>query len=392
MNSTPNHSSSSPASTAEVVDIVRQTAADHARLRVHGILSEVPEGDTRHLFLDRMDALVDYPARDMTITVQAGMPLNELGNILAKEHQQLPIDSVCDTASIGSIVAGDIAGSRQYGYGTLRDYVIGIEAVDGQGRVFHAGGRVVKNVAGYDLCRLMVGSRGALGVITQLTLKLKPLPEYSMLRTFRFDDAAAFETALERLNTSAATPVMIDFTYASPELARQRSDESNCNRNDLPYSLHIGVEGTEESCRWQLEQLILECEGGEEIHFDGSEDRSIQQHCKDFGYGWTEPRVRCLPSQVSAIASALADQGFSTVGHAGNGILFVVDEAKTGNARPVSESVAADFGAVVSEWDVDHPAHAADPLTERMRQTFDPNSVFFQPEPATRTLNAATKR
>src|SRR5690606_40405915 len=78
-------------------------------------------------------------------------------------------------ATSGGAIAANTSGPGRYGYGTFRDYVIGISAVDGQGRLFSAGGRVVKNVAGYDLCKLLGGSQGALAVITQVTLKLRPL-------------------------------------------------------------------------------------------------------------------------------------------------------------------------------------------------------------------------
>ena len=86
-----------------------------------------------------------------------------------------------DAATLGGVVATDCSGPRRYGCGTMRDYVIGISAVDGRGVPFKGGGRVVKNVAGYDFCKLLTGSLGTLGVITQVTLKIKPLPESSAL-------------------------------------------------------------------------------------------------------------------------------------------------------------------------------------------------------------------
>ena len=103
-------------------------------------------------------SVIDYPARDMTITVGTGMSAGQLCGILRHENQQLPIDTADGEITIRELVDFDISGPRQFGYGTLRDYVIGIEASDGSGRVFHAGGRVVKNEAGYDLCRLLIGN------------------------------------------------------------------------------------------------------------------------------------------------------------------------------------------------------------------------------------------
>jgi len=370
-----------PASTKEVADIVRAAANDGFALRTARDVAgkgRTKSDTSRPVSLRNMEAVVDYPARDMTITVQAGMPLTELKKILAEEKQQLPVDCFDPTMTVGALVASDLAGPRQFAYGTLRDYVIGIEAVDGQGRIFHAGGRVVKNVAGYDLCRLMVGSRGSLGIITQLTFKLKPIPEHSDLRTFRFDQVADFDAALEKLNVTAATPVMMDFTFASPELAKQRTGPDS-ERKDLPYSLCIGVEGTEASCDWQIEQLRQDCAGSEEIDFPGHPGWSITQHCRSFGYGWLngDVQIRTLPSKLVAIASELSERGYSTQGHAGNAILFAGDEVKDGKVRSVCEEVAAKHGGTVSEWDVDHPAKATDPLSTRLRSTFDPHSVFL---------------
>ena len=363
-----------PASTNEVVNVVRQAISDGRKLRLRGVPSEAITDDVHNLHLYTMASVVDYPARDMTITVQAGMPFEELQKILAAENQQLPIDVFNPSASIGSIIASDVAGPRQYGYGTLRDYVIGIEAVDGQGRVFHAGGRVVKNVAGYDLCRLMVGSRGMLGVITQVTFKLKPLPEHSMLRTFRFDKSDDFNRAMERLNASAATPVVLDFTYASNDLAKQAVEDPTFDRKEFPYSLHIGVEGTEATCRWQLDQLRSECDGASEFHPDEDSRGTVETLYTGIEYARTDVIIRCLPSKVAAIAHDLAERGYSSLGHAGNGIIHVGDQS----TREMCEEIAIRHDAIVSQWDVDHPANTSDPLTTRLRQTFDPHSVFIQ--------------
>ena len=376
-----------PDSTAGVVEVVRAAIDGGFALRTARDVADKgrtlsdtsrPVSLGKLVTLTGLKAVVDYPARDMTITVQAGMPLCELKTILAEEKQQLPVDCFDPTMTVGALVASDLAGPRQYGYGTLRDYVIGIEAVDGHGRTFHAGGRVVKNVAGYDLCRLMVGSRGSLGILTQLTFKLKPVPEQSDLRTFRFDEVSDFDAALGRLNVTAATPVMIDFTFASPKLAKHRTGPSS-DRKDLPYSLCIGVEGTEASCKWQIEQLRQDCAGGEEIDFPGSPGWSIAQHCRSSGYGWMkgDVQIRTLPSKLVAVATELSQRRYSTQGHAGNAILFAGDEVGEGQVRAVCEEVVAKHGGTVSEWDVDHPAKATDPLSTRLRATFDPHSVFL---------------
>lgn len=364
-----------PTSSEDVANIVRDAAANQHKLKVRGIIPEGTPLDQhcRTVTLENMASVVDYPARDMTITVQAGMSMFALERILAEEQQQLPIDSFDRWTSVGAVVAGDISGPREFGYGTIRDYVIGVEAVDGQGRIFHAGGRVVKNVAGYDLCRLMVGSRGLLGIISQLTFKLKPLAAHSTLLTFQFSDVAKFTTALERLNTSAACPVVLDFSYSATSRA---AGDSPATEPPMPYVLFIGVEGTEASCEWQAEQLRMECVGGEEVQYNGQPVRSLVELCRSSGHGWTEPMIRCLPSKVPAIAAGLASRGYSTVGHAGVGKLFAIEGPADENVRTACEEVVAEIGGVVIEWDKDHPGNLKDELSTRLRTALDPNCVF----------------
>src|SRR5437764_7903752 len=127
----------------------------------------------------------------MTVTVQAGITVAKLQETLAAEGQWLPVDVPRpERATLGGAVALNKSGPRRLGYGTLRDYVIGISFVTDDGREVKAGGRVVKNVAGYDLMKLQTGSVGTLGVITQLTLKVRPKPEASVPVTFGVASAA----------------------------------------------------------------------------------------------------------------------------------------------------------------------------------------------------------
>ena len=108
------------------------------------------------------------------------------------------------------MIATNTSGPRRFGQGTIRDYVIGISAVDGRGVAFKAGGRVVKNVAGYDFCKLLVGSFGTLAVITQLTLKTKPRPEASALVACDVRDYSQADALLAALVSSQTTPVAIE--------------------------------------------------------------------------------------------------------------------------------------------------------------------------------------
>ncbi len=138
----------------------------------------VPERIDLVVTTERMTALVEHEPADLVVTVEAGMPLRELNRRLAPHRQWLPLDPPGrEDATVGAAISLAAAGPLREGHGTPRDHVLGMRIVTGDGRVLDLGGKVVKNVAGYDLVKLMIGSRGTLGLITRLHLRLHPLPE-----------------------------------------------------------------------------------------------------------------------------------------------------------------------------------------------------------------------
>ncbi|MFO1001363.1 MAG: FAD-binding oxidoreductase [Planctomycetaceae bacterium] len=296
--------------------------------------------------------IVDYPARDMTITVGAGMSYGTLRTVLRKENQQLPIDVANEDTPLGDLVAYDICGPRQFGYGSLRDYVIGIEAVDGIGRVFHAGGRVVKNVAGYDLCRLLVGSRNQLGTITQLTFKLKPLPAQQSLIAAGFRSLRDLESALERLNLTATTPVILDVLgrSATSRLLADSMPEltETIHGQDAAAVLVLGFEGPPVACQWQTKTLQDELAGTAVwCHFATRADafpiycRTAQRAATDNNMDPWLARLITLPSRVVSSLSVLQEAGCEVFGRAGNGILYVRPSTQISSPQPPDEAQAA---------------------------------------------------
>ncbi len=244
-----------PTSAAEVADEIRVASAARQPVYPLGGGTSLDYGlpvtePGLGLSLAGMSKIVDYPARDMTVTIEAGVKLAALATELAKEGQQLPFDvPQASQATLGGIVATNFNGPRRYHYGAIRDYVIGIEAVDGTGRIFHGGGRVVKNVAGYDFCKLLTGSLGTLGVITQLTFKLRPLPETSALFVARLPDGVeAREKILARMSTSATYPVAIEV------LAGKTWNSCGLETD----SLAVLLEGTADEVAWMTSQLQRE--------------------------------------------------------------------------------------------------------------------------------------
>src|SRR6516162_2540570 len=234
-----------PRSVAEIGNLVRQAAVENRAIYPIGGGTMLDRGlPPSHpglaVTLDHLSEVIDYPTRDMTITVQAGITIDQLQNTLQRENQRLPIDvpRAC-SATLGGILACNISGPRRYGFGTLRDYVIGISVVNDRGQEIKAGGRVVKNVAGYDLCKLFVGSLGTLGIITQVTLKLRPLAEENALITLGCNKDE-LEPALGILHHSRTCPVCLELLNVSA--AKKVFSEARLPAPETPWVLIVGFE------------------------------------------------------------------------------------------------------------------------------------------------------
>jgi glycolate oxidase FAD binding subunit len=252
---------STPQSVAELCDLVRSAAADDQAIYPFGGQTLLDFGlpPTRAgigLDLRCLAQVIDYPARDMTITVQAGITLAKLQDLLATENQRLPVDvPQPERATLGGALATNMSGPRRYGFGTLRDYVIGISVVNDEGQEIKAGGRVVKNVAGYDLCKLYIGSLGTLGIMTQVTLKLKPRPEEQALILVGCGHDA-LEPLLQELHRSRTRPVCLDLlNQAAVQYIIQQAD---VQLPETPWVLAIGFEDNREAVLWQRQQILAE--------------------------------------------------------------------------------------------------------------------------------------
>ena len=156
-----------------------------------GRSSGAPPGPHLRLSARGLRGVIDHSPPDLTVTVGAGTPIGELQEALRASRQWFPLDPPGgDDTTLGQVLAEGLGGPLCTGYGRLRDHLLGATLVTGEGRILELGGRVVKNVAGFDLLRLTVGSRGALGLITRLTLRLFPLPAVDRTLVWALDDPA----------------------------------------------------------------------------------------------------------------------------------------------------------------------------------------------------------
>lgn len=198
-----------PADTEQTGAVVRW-AGDHgvkiaagsgARSRAMAALGRAPAAGRAVLGLDlaRMNRLRFYEPGDLTAGWEAGVTAAEINATLAARGQFLPLDGGPDRASLGAILAAHRSGPLRQGYGTARDFVIGIEAVTAEGQIIHGGGRVVKNVAGYDLMRLLIGSGGTLAIITGVNCKVYPALRTTETMGFALPGWGAAERLRSRL-------------------------------------------------------------------------------------------------------------------------------------------------------------------------------------------------
>jgi glycolate oxidase FAD binding subunit len=322
-----------PQSVPELGDLVRCAVADNQGIFPLGgqtmlDLGLPPARSGIGFDLRGLTQVIDYPARDMTITVQAGITLAKLQELLATENQRLPIDvPQADRATLGGVLAANVSGSRRYGFGTWRDYVIGISVVNDQGQETKAGGRVVKNVAGYDLCKLYIGSLGTLGIITQVTLKLRPRPEEQAFVLVGCGHDT-LESVLDEQQRSRTRPVCVDLlNQAAVQYINQ---QSGVMLAEAAWLLIIGFEENRDAVQWQTQQLCRELAAA---NFGPSETRTglaagpVWHALAEFP-GRPEAcltfKANVLPRTVAAFcrqAEALPHRLLLQV-HAGNGIVI----------------------------------------------------------------------
>ena len=213
-----------PASPEQVAEIVLLAAAEKLAViplgaRTKLAIGQPPQRYDLALDLTRLDQIAHYDPGDLTLSVGAGMPLARLAEKLAEHRQFLPLAAPWFRhATVGGTIASGVDSPLRQFYGTARDFVIGAEFVTGAGALAKSGGRVVKNVTGYDLHKLLIGSLGTLAVLTRVNFRTFPLPALSRGFVAAFSTLEAALELCRRIAASPLTPVTLDLL--SPDLAR----------------------------------------------------------------------------------------------------------------------------------------------------------------------------
>jgi glycolate dehydrogenase FAD-binding subunit len=208
-----------------------------------------------------LNRMVEYEPADLTVTVEAGMRFGELQRVLGEQGQFLALDpAVEEAATIGGVVATNVSGPLRFAFGTARDLVIGTRVANPNGTVTHAGGRVVKNVAGYDLNKLYIGSLGTLAIIVELSFKLAPIPPATATVAGDFDAGPPITSLVSAVVRSPLAPLAIELNGSRQVVFRVGGYPQAVERQVRDLSTLIGEQGgrTREMAWEELQRSRLE--------------------------------------------------------------------------------------------------------------------------------------
>jgi len=202
--------------------------------------------------LRRLAGLLDHEPGDLTATVEAGMTVRAFQTALGSRGQWLSLDPAdAERATVGGVLATNACGPRRHLYGTARDVLIGVTVVTAEGSIVKGGGKVVKNVAGYDLPKLFIGSYGTLGVIVEATVKLRPLPEQEELVSVRFDRLKDAGSAVKAVAASDLIPNAVELLDGAGAIGAGLAAGSPTPGGVLV----VGFDGVREQVDWQRAEL-----------------------------------------------------------------------------------------------------------------------------------------
>jgi len=326
---------------------------------------------------EKVNRLLAHRHGDMTVTAEAGMRLADLNRQLAEHRQYLPVESAFDSATIGGIIATNDAGPMRHRFGTPRDLLIGVTLAMTDGRLIKAGGTVVKNVAGYDLGRLVSGSYGTLAAIVDATFKLLPIPLASTTLVATYADGNALAHDVAALNGSQVELAAFDISVSSAGrwilLMRMASSPAAtaaqaAEARRLLSSAPAAVSGDEERSLW---------------------DEQIRAPWAD---GGTIVRLSWLPSHLPAVVALLSrlqqdgcDVDTFTGRAIGSGLLRLEGDERAIVAGIAALRASRDVGHVVvlratprlkSEIDVWGPASGAIDVARTLKRMFDPADIL----------------
>jgi glycolate oxidase FAD binding subunit len=391
----------------DVEQAVRAALASEQPLEIIGHGSKrligQPMATNAVLDLSALNAVKAYEPHELIITVQAGAPLADVLSLIDSKNQQFAFEPINtsqllgtpDIGTIGGMIGVGLAGPRRIKAGGARDHLLGAHAVSGFGDSFKAGGKVVKNVTGYDLCKLLAGSWGTLAVMTEVTLKVMPRPESERTLVLRgLDDVAANRA----MTVALGSPFDVSGAAHVPNSAFRAATGALADLGSPQQAVTLlRLEGITASAAHRAASLaeLLKPFGTAEIVQDAvsaavwSSVRDVQPFAAHGALGaWPVWRIVCPPASGGALGQSLArDTGGDVIYDWGGGLIWAALPPKSdAQAELVRARVGAAGGhamllrasdEVRRHVDVFHPQPAGlAALSERVRLSFDPKNIL----------------
>ena len=348
-----------------------------------------------------LNKIVDYQPDDLTLTVEAGTTLEAIGLLLEARGQSLPLDVPLPArATLGGALAANASGPRRLRYGTGRDLVIGMQAALPGGTLARSGGRVVKNVAGYDLGKMHIGALGTLGVITEVTLKLWPAPAATAVETASFASFGDAASAASALFADQLFPAAVEIV--GPGALASVSGRADAGAGAERWELVVLFEGLAAAVKRQASEcraLTVTRGGAPEPALDPASSVALLADLRDFGRAPGSEslllKASVLPSQCELAIQALQSAGARLEQppqvsiRPGAGLVFAlwqnpalerlsqaVNQARSviveaGGALTIERQPAS--GHQVDAWGFDAPDLA---LMRRLKAVFDPEGIL----------------
>lgn len=332
------------------------------------------------LSLEQLNSIIEFSSDDLTVTAQAGITLPELQTHLSKKKLFLPIDPPCSReisspspATLGGVVATNSNGPRRLKYNSLRDLILGMKVMLADGTTINIGGKTVKNVSGYDMTKLFIGSLGTLGVIIEITFRLLPLPETGQTLLVSFAELPQAANVVANILASELLPAAIElFSPVGAEMIGMPGEH---------FLLALDIEDVAEAVNRQSGQMKQICETEQAIDVstvEGSERDALWGRIEDWPMLTYESdsQVRCKVSipigsvvETFDIIEEIAQQGeldTALMSHAGSGIIYAILTPQTRQAR--------------FEWVIEN-------LVSRARQLGGSSTVEYAPTEIKRNID-----
>jgi glycolate oxidase FAD binding subunit len=372
-----------PLSAEELAATLQETAAKQLTIETIGNHSKASMGGPvlpadATICTSGLKQVLQYEPNDLTVSVGAGMPFAELQTLLAQNRQMIALDPpYAAEATVGGVVATNSSGPLRRAFGTARDLLIGMRFATLDGRLVSAGGMVVKNVAGLDLGKLMIGSFGTLGVIASVNFRLHPLPEETETFLFSFPDLEAVVAKRDAINQGTLLPLATDLL--SPAAA------GRLGARGLVLAIRAG------GSRKVLARYAKELDGAERL--SGTDEaawwKTISEFPADFLQREPGGIVLRISSTISGITRLLRTISGPSISRASSGVTYAYLTSEENLASlwkavrqngdgAVVEFAPAEVRAARELWQLDESPRGVDSfaIMKKVKQMFDPHGLL----------------